>query len=297
MPVRLMLLALLTTAVTSGSQAGQTPIDDSPVERGSIAFTLADRALIPESVAYDAVDRAFYVGSMYKRKIVRIGADGRVSDFVRSAADGIWSVLGMKVDPVRRELWANACNLEDRSPPMTPDDPETRGQGGVFRYDLRTGTLIRKYVVGWAMAPRCFNDLAFGPDGSVYLSSGPNGIYRVTPDSARVELFSEFPSFINGIATSDDGRYLILGDYRGAQVMDVATRAAKLISVPRGETLAGIDGLYIRGQTLVAVQNGFRSRPVRVVQAELTPSLTASPASPFSSATARNSTFPRLASS
>jgi hypothetical protein len=158
---------------------------------------------------------------------------------------------------------------------MMPDDPATRGQGGVFRYDLRTGALIRKYIVGWAMAPRCFNDLAFSPDGSVYLSSGPNGIYRVTPHATRAELFSEHPSFINGIAASNDGRHLFLGDMRGAQVMDIATRTVRPIGVPAGETLAGIDGLYVRGSTLVAVQNGLRSRPARVIQAELTPSLDA----------------------
>jgi hypothetical protein len=275
MPKRLVVALMTVCAATVGAQTSSTPADDSPVTRGSVAFSLADRALIPESVAYDPADRAFYVGSMYKRKIVRVAADGTVSDFVPSAADGLWSVLGIKIDPVRRELWANACNLEDRSPPMMPDDPATRGQGGVFRYNLRTGTLIRKYTVGWAMAPRCFNDLAFAPDGSVYLSSGPDGIYRVAPDGTRAELFSEFPSFINGIAISDDGRLLFLGDYRGAQVMDVATRAARPIAVPAGETLAGIDGLYVRGRTLVAVQNGFRSRPARVIQAELTSSLDA----------------------
>jgi hypothetical protein len=155
---------------------------------------------------------------------------------------------------------------------MMPDDPATRGHGGVFRYSLQTGKLMRKFTVGWEMAPRCFNDLTFAPDGTVYLSSGPDGIYVVRPGSARAELFAEYPSFVNGIAASDDGRLLVLGDYRGAQVMDVATRTAKPIAVPVGETLAGIDGLYIRGHMLVAVQNGFRSRPARVIQAELTPS-------------------------
>jgi hypothetical protein len=274
-PACLLLLALLAVGSLGGTAQTPTLRDDSPIVRGTVAFTLADRALIPESLAYDPRDRAFYVGSMYKRKIIRIAADGRVTDFVATAADGIWSVLGIKVDPTRRELWANACNLEDRSPPMMPDDPATRGQGGVFRYDLRTGALIRKYIVGWAMAPRCFNDLAFSPDGSVYLSSGPNGIYRVTPHATRAELFSEHPSFINGIAASNDGRHLFLGDMRGAQVMDIATRTVRPIGVPAGETLAGIDGLYVRGSTLVAVQNGLRSRPARVIQAELTPSLDA----------------------
>jgi hypothetical protein len=266
---------VLAAAVSAATFAAQTPPapDDAPVTRGAVAFTLADRELIPESVAYDPADRAFYVGSMYKRKIVRIAADGGVADFVGTAADGIWSVLGMKVHPTRRELWANACNLEDRSPPMSPDDPATRGQGGLFRYDLRTGTLVRKYIVGWAMAPRCFNDLAFTPDGTAYLTAGADGIYRIAPDGTRVELFTDFPSFINGISASDDGTRLFLADYRGAQVMDIATRTARPIVVPENETLAGIDGLYVRGRTLVAIQNGFRSRPTRVIQAELTPSL------------------------
>ncbi len=269
--------ALLSIAFPAAIVFAQTPPapEDAPLARGAIAFSLSDRELIPESVAYDPTDRVFYVGSMYKRKIVRITTDGHVADFVPTASDGIWSVLGIKIHPSRRELWANACNLEDRSPPMMPDDPSTRGQGGVFRYDLRSGQLIRKYVVGWAMAPRCFNDLVFTPDGSAYLTSGPNGIYRIPPDGNRVELFTEFPSFINGIAASDDGRHLFLADYRGAQIMDVATRSARPIVVLAGETLAGIDGLYVRGRTLVAVQNGFRSRPARVIQAELTPSFDA----------------------
>ena len=266
------ILAFLAPALLAQTTA---PVDDVPVMRGTVAFRLADRQLIPESIAYDPAARAFYVGSMYKRKIIRIAADGGVTDFVSSAADGIWSVLGIKIDPTGQELWANACNLEDRSPPMVPDDPDTRGHGGVFRYDLRTGKLIRKYTVGWAMAPRCFNDLVFTRDGSVYLTSGPNGIYRVEPNATRAELFTEFPSFINGIAASDDGRSLFIADYRGAQLMDIATRTAKPIAVPGGETLAGIDGLYVRGRTLVAVQNGFRARPARVAQAELTPALDA----------------------
>ena len=82
-------------------------------------------------------------------------------------------------------------------------------------------------------------------------------------------------TFVNGIAASDDGRLLFLGDHRGAQVMDVASRAVRAVTVPAGETLAGIDGLYVRGRTLVAVQNGVRNRAERVVQAELSPSLDA----------------------
>lgn len=263
--------AVLTAALINAQQAA----DPSPIARGRVAFTLADRELIPESLAYDPADRSFYVGSMYKRKIIRVAADGRVTDFVAQAAGGLWSVLGIKIDPRRRELWANACNLADRNPPMTPDETATRGQGGVFRYDLQTGKLIAKYLAGWAMAPRCFNDLVIAADGTVYMSAGPDGIYRVPPAATRVELFAEHSAFVNGIALSDDGARLFLGDHRGAQVMDITTRIATPIAVPAGETLAGIDGLYVRGRMLVAVQNGFRNRPPRVIRADLTASLDA----------------------
>jgi hypothetical protein len=263
-------IALLPVTISAQQAAG-----DAPVTRGRVAFTLPDRELIPESVAHDPADGSFYVGSMYKRKIVRVTADGQVTDFVTQAADGLWSVLGIKVDPARRELWANACNLADRNPPMTPDEADTRGQGGLFRYDLRTGKLIAKYLVGWSMAPRCFNDLVIAPDRTVYMSAGPDGVYRVQPGASRADLFTEHPAFINGIALSDDGTRLFLGDHRGAQILDVATRTAKPIAVPAGETLAGIDGLYVRGRTVVAVQNGFRNRPPRVIRADLTASLDA----------------------
>jgi hypothetical protein len=271
--MRCRIILALVTLISAAPGAQTPPLDTTPVLRGRVAFTLADRELIPESIAHDPADGSFYVGSMYKRKIVKVAANGAATDFVAQAADGIGGVLGMKIDARRRELWANACNLQDRRPPMVPDDPATRGQGGVYRYDLRTGKLLAKYLVGWAMAPRCFNDLVFAPDGTVYLSSGPDGIYRVTPGSTRAELFAEHYAFVNGIAISDDGRMLILGDHRGAQVMDVATRVAKPIAVPAGETLAGIDGLYVRGRTLVAIQNGFAKPPAQVLQAELSPAL------------------------
>ena len=260
---------MLQTLLLTATIAASLP----PLVRGTVAFTLKDRELIPESIAYDPKDGAYYVGSMYKRKIVKVAADGRQSDFVPQAKDGLWGLVGMKVDPKRRELWANSCNLKDRQPPMVPDDETTRGQGGVFRYNLDTGQLIAKYTLGWQMSPRCFNDLVFTPDGSVYFSTGPDGVYRLRPGESRVELFVEFPSFINGIAASDDGTQLFLGDYRGVQVMDVATRIARPLHVPDGESLAGIDGLYVRGRTLVAIQNGRRNQPERLLQAELSPSL------------------------
>jgi hypothetical protein len=248
----------------------------TPIATGALAFTLDEKDLLPESVAHDPATKAFYVGSLHKRKIVRLAPDGAARDFVAPAADGLWAVLGMKVHPSRRELWANSCNPVDASPPIAPEDPASVGHAGVFRFDLDTGMLIAKHLAGSKEAPICFNDLVFTPDGTAWLSTGPDGVWRLRPGAPVPERFIEHKGFINGIAASDDGARIFLADHlRGVQVLDPATRSTKPLALPADATLSGIDGLYVRGRTLVAVQNGLGRSPERVVQAELDPALSA----------------------
>jgi len=244
----------------------------TPVVRSTLAFSLAEKDLMPESVAYDRADETFYVGSLYRRKIVAV-RDGVARDFVASKADGLGAVLGMKVDAGRRELWANSCHGAE--PPVILDaDPKRRGEAAVYRYDLRTGRLIRAYKMGSRDHPLCFNDLAFTPEGDVYLSTGPDGVFRVSRARDALERVAATPGyFVNGIAASTDGRRLYLADAsRGVIALDLATRVLLPLAMPGGTTLVGIDGLYVYGQSLVGVQNGLAQGPERVLQAFLDPS-------------------------
>jgi len=244
-----------------------------PLARGTLAFTLAERDLIPESVAFDPADGAFYVGSLRKRKIVRVERDGRASDLVPTARDGLWAVLGIKLDPARRELWANACSLA-ASPPMAPPEPATEGEAALFRYALPEGRLVGRYRAPGAPRPLCFNDLVLTSDGSVFLSSGPDGIWQLAPGASELRRLAAYDGFVNGIAASDDARYLFLADHRrGVVRLERATLALAPLALPPDATLVGIDGLYVRGRTLVAVQNGLAAGPERVLQAWLDPSL------------------------
>jgi hypothetical protein len=230
-------------------------------------FRLAERDLIPESVAYDPVENVHYVGSMYKRKIVRIDAKGVVRDFVPSKADGMWGVLGIKVDVERRELWANVCN-PTTTPPLLWPEPETVGSAAVFRYDLRTGRLKKKYPAGGPTERVCFNDLALTPGGEVYLTAGTDGIYRIQPEKDRLEVFAAPPDFANGIATSSDGRIYVALHNNGVVLLDPVTAKVRRLRVPEGGAdLRGVDGLYVHGRSLVGIQNG--RDPSRVVQAFL----------------------------
>src|ERR1044072_1425823 len=63
-------------------------------------FTIREKGLVPEGLAYDETEKTFYVGSVYKRKIISVNQKGEAKDF-SSAADGLWSVMGMRVDAAR----------------------------------------------------------------------------------------------------------------------------------------------------------------------------------------------------
>jgi sugar lactone lactonase YvrE len=239
------------------------------VVRSTLVFRLAERDLLPESVAFDPADGAWYLGSLRKRKIVAV-RDAVTWDFVPSKAHGLGAVLGMKVDAARRELWANSCH-GDAPPAIVDPEAARQGEAAVLRFDLQTGKLLAAHRTGNRSQPICFNDLALTPDGDVYLSSGPDGVFRVRRASGRLERFVDTPGlFVNGIAASADGRRLYLAEHlRGVIVLDVASRAIRPLATPAAVALGGIDGLYVHGRSLVGVQNGFAAGPERVVQAFL----------------------------
>ena len=244
----------------------------APLVRGETAFLL-EKDLIPESIAFDPKTNTFFAGSMYKAKIVRIAADGTTTDFVSSRRDGLTSVLGMKIDPERRELWAVAGNFIDR-PPMEVDDPSTRGQGAVYRFDLDSGRLIRRYARpgGSPEAPTWMNDLVIAPNGDVY-GTGMQGVWIIRRDAETIGTYFTLPgAFFNGITMTPDGKTLFVASHTDGIVrVDVATKEHRLLPLPDGVTLGGIDGLYFHDRSLIGVQNGID--PWRVVRAWLDPDL------------------------
>ena len=66
------------------------------------AFTIKEKDLIPEGMAYDPIEKAFYFGSIQKCKVIKVGPDGKAEDFIKQGQDGLVVTLGMKVDVKRR---------------------------------------------------------------------------------------------------------------------------------------------------------------------------------------------------
>ena len=158
-------------AVQSEFAFNQKALNKSPR-----AFTIPQKDLITEGIAYDAAAKRFFVSSAHKRKIVAIDKKGKVSDF-SADADGLWSVSGMRVDDARKTLWVTTSAFAQ----MLPDSQKTDdGKSGVFKYDLRTGKLLKKYLLSNADAKHALGDLIIAKNGDVFASdSRTSNVYRI----------------------------------------------------------------------------------------------------------------------
>ena len=86
-----------------------------PVHRARVAFTVPNADLFPERLAVDAKNQVFYMGSMHRKKIVKITTSGEVSDFVPEGLYGLNPVGGIRVDPANHDVWAASDPGETRA--------------------------------------------------------------------------------------------------------------------------------------------------------------------------------------
>ena len=246
--------------------AAAAPAPIRAAGRGMDLFaTIPEPDLVPEGIAFDPAARTLFLGSLWKRKIIAVSPEGRARDFVRPAQDGLWSVLGMKVDPNRRTLLA--CSGVD-GPGMVDYSAADLGKSAVFEFDLATGKTLRIFR---APAGRhLFNDLVFTRSGTIYVTDSTEGsVYRIDRRSGRVERFApagrlDYP---NGIAIDPEERTLFVADARTIHAVDLGAKKRRELGHSPGVRLGEADGLYFDHGTLVAVQNG--RPPIRVARFSL----------------------------
>lgn len=264
---RMILMAAIVLPATS--LLAQAPLPDRtayayardsafamPVNRSHIAFTIPRKDLLAENVAFDPRDSSFYVGSTRHGKIVKRSRDGRVSDFVPTGRDGMWMVVGMKLDTRRNALWVNSSAQGNYIGLQLAD----QGKAAFFRYDM-SGRLVKKYV------PReegnhFFNDVAITPDGSLYITDMFAGsVYRIgAADTLELWIGPGRLSFPNGITGSADGRTLFVASREGITMIDVASRAVDILQAAEGVDAFSIDGIYWHDGSLIGIQSGRRNR-------------------------------------
>jgi DNA-binding beta-propeller fold protein YncE len=209
------------------------------------AFEIEDRTLVPEGIAYDAHQQAFYVGSIHHGTIVRVDSRNSASPF--AGPEGLDAILGIAVDTPRRILYAVSTSALTRA-------GEAKRRNAVVAFDVDSGKRLRSIEIPEALQ---LNDVAVALGGRVFATDSQSGaIYEIPKTGpARAVVGPNVLRGSNGLAPSPDGKRLHVAHSTGIAVVEIATGAVKRVAVPERQTVAGIDGLYEWQGQLVGVQN------------------------------------------
>jgi hypothetical protein len=222
-----------------------------PIEQ---TITLRDAKLLPEGIAWDAAKKRLLVGSTYRRGIVSVDSQGRVSPFTKQV-DRAAPVLGLAINQAKRILYAVISN-------GFLDEAKIKRRNAVVAYDLKKDRKLWQLEIPAAIQ---INDLAIHPNGDLAVTdSGAGIVFMIEVKGPRL-VGSLFPSGllrgVNGIAFHSSGKLLYIAHSLGISVWSNESNSLSILKTPLRETVAAIDGLYwmpsdIRAESaLVGVQN------------------------------------------
>jgi hypothetical protein len=248
-------------AIQTGMEKNQTAIS-----LAKTAFQLSDPTLLPEDIDYEPNTKHFFLTTVRGKKIISADQTGTVTEFAKAPDD--WPLLAIKLDPGRNLLWATEVALQGFV--LAPE--ADWGRSAVLCYDLKTGKLLRRIEGPHGSG---LGDMALTPDGAVIVSDGDGGgVYRIQVKAAGLERL-DTGDFVSPQtpAVEPDGKTIFVPDYvRGIAIRVVGTKEVRWLGMEDQFALNGIDGLYLQGQTLIAVQNG--TSPERVIAFALDPART-----------------------
>ena len=214
-------------------------------------YELPGDAVYPEGIAYHPDNGKFYVGSTSDGTLFEGDVtSGEVRVFSAGGADGRVFAVGMKVDSKGR-LWVAGGPT-----------------GKMFVYDTANGDLIASYNTPEAKMT-FINDVTIAPDGSAYFTDSFRPLlFRINDAGGGVvEPWLDFTGTVleygegfnlNGIATTNDGRYLIVVHSISGDLFRIDINSREVIRIDLGESnVSGGDGLLLDGDTLYVVRNRF----------------------------------------
>ncbi|MGD0142195.1 MAG: hypothetical protein ABSC92_03470 [Rhizomicrobium sp.] len=226
-----------------------------PVSRGERALTLSDPKLLPEDIDYDVKSQRFFVSSILQKKIVTVDMNGTERDF--AASPDHWPVVALKVDAERRVLWATEVAFDG----FGIDPSADWGRSVLLEYDLDRGTLVFRLE---GPRPGNLGDMVLADNGDPIVSDGVGGgIYRVHDRQLRRIDRGDFVSPQTSAICPHSPAVFVPDYVRGVGILNPVTGSVRWLSTQDRYDLSGIDGLYCRGNLLIATQNG--GSPERVI--------------------------------
>lgn len=249
-----MIATFLLAILLGFSTYAATPVAAQPtgVERWTFP---ADEAVYPEGVAYHAGNGDFFISSTANGAIYRSNAwgdDRNLEVFLPGGADGRTTAVGMKVNP-QGQLFISGGST-----------------GMIWMYDAVTGRLLSTFDNGYEST--FINDVTIAADGAAYFTDSINPvIFRIAPDANGVFQFTFWRDLrgtaleyttgfnLNGIAATEDGKYLIVVQSNTGKLWRIATAdgAVSEIVLAGGDRMTSGDGLLLVGQNLYVARNSL----------------------------------------
>jgi hypothetical protein len=216
-------------------------------QKTAVAFTVREKDLIPEGIAYDPAEDVIYLSSIHKRKVVAISNKGKVSDFISSGQDSVQQVLGMTVHDGK--LWL--CN-------NTPEHDTTFVEANVHVYDIKSKKLAHRFKLSDGKR-HLFNDLYILKNGDIYVTdSNAGAVYRIKNGSTQLEEFIMPGTLVypNGITASPDETKIFVSTGSGRGIVSINVDTKEIADLTNSRFMVfGYDGLYRYKNALVGVQN------------------------------------------
>ena len=215
----------------------------------TIAFSIEEKDLFPEGIAYDSKTKLFFLSSISKEKIVALDRNGNQTDFIKPQQDGMLRSLGLKVDTERRQLWA-----------VSNSNWGANIVSALHIYNIDSKKLVKKFYTENS-SNAALNDLALMNNGSAYITDyRGNSIYYISPELDAVKLFLRSDSLLvgaNGIAASNDNSFLyVASQTNGIVLLDLKTKAVQPIINKLSVDTKGIDGLMLYKNSLIGILSG-----------------------------------------
>ncbi|MGE5107407.1 MAG: SMP-30/gluconolactonase/LRE family protein, partial [Sphingobacteriales bacterium] len=202
--------------------------------QSNLAFAIKEKDLFPEGIAWDPVEKIFYISSILKNKIVEVSGN-ITKDFIKEGEDGFMGGAGLHVDSKRRILWACTGNIRGN-----------KYRTGIFAWDLKTKRLLKKISFAEDTVAAFFNDLAIAPTGEIYITNTAEGcVYKwsLQMDKPEKLVFAEKLSYPNGIVVLPGNKNLIVATSKGLVKISLQEKAVHLLSMPDSSVSKGLDGL------------------------------------------------------
>jgi hypothetical protein len=244
----------------------------APIATSEMYCALAMVDAMPEDITHDGA--GFIVSSVQHHTLYRLRPPKRgdvaceVQEVQLEDAAQRWPTLAVAADAPRKLLWLTTSAM----PGFTDIPKEDEGKAALLAINAK-GQVARRWNLD---GPAVLGDMTLTPDGTIYVTDSiGGGVYHLRWGSNNDMKTAKLERIADGLFSPQtpvlaaDKKRLFVADYSmGIAVIDLAGgKPVEYLPHPEDVAVTGIDGLYLVGDSLIAIQNG--TEPARILRLKM----------------------------